>query len=264
MMIADIVAMRSKLMVRSAFGACPRPESLPPNRPKARCAQCEVRVRCLPAELEGDHLRMFDELVGNQTQLRIRNALYLAGDEFHALHLIRVGSFITSMLDEAGREQVIGYHMPGDVVGLDGIATSRHTCTAVAAEDSAVCALPFDQVGTLALKLPALQQTVRNAMAREVRRSHELMLLLGSMRAEERVATFLLDLSQRHHQRGCAASEFVLRMSRAEIGSYLGLQLETVSRLLTRFHLEGMIHVQGREVKLLETVALKRIVGRRG
>jgi CRP/FNR family transcriptional regulator, anaerobic regulatory protein len=264
MMVAGKAALTSKPMARSAPAVHARPELVPLSADKIHCAHCAVRGRCLPATLDGEHLRCFDELVGSQLRLRKRTALFVAGDDFRALYLIRSGSCMTSILDEDGREQVIGHHMPGDVVGLDGIAASRHTCTAMAVEDAEVCAVSFDRLEALAVAISPLQQQVRNAMAREMRRSQAHMLLLGSLRAEERVAVFLLDLAQRHQQRGDSASELDLRMSRAEIGSYLGLQLETVSRLLTRFHLEGLIHVQGRAVKLLDTVALTGLVGRRG
>jgi CRP/FNR family transcriptional regulator len=239
----------------------PPPSLVSLREGQVHCANCAQRRHCLPAELEGDQIRQFDELVGRGLRIRRRDALFFAGSEFHTLYAIRCGSFKTTILDEDGREQVAGFHMPGEIIGLDGIATSSHTSDAVALEDSEVCALPFDQLEALAKGSTALQRAMRNALAREVGRSHGLLLLLGSMRAEERLASFLLDLSRRYKQRGYSANEFVLRMSRAEIGSHLSLKIETVSRFFSRFHLDGLIHVQGRDVKLLNAVALRQIAG---
>ena len=167
------------------------------------------------------------------------------------------------MLAEDGREQVSGYHMLGDIIGLDGIGTDHHGCQAVALEDTEVCVLPFERLEDLARKLPALQHNLHQFLSREIARDHNIMLLLGSMRAEERLAVFLLNLSERYRRRGYSSTEFVLRMTREEIGSYLGLKLETVSRLFSRFQEEGLIQVQGRAVKIARPAALKQLVGQR-
>ena len=143
------------------------------------------------------------------------------------------------MLAEDGREQVSGYHMLGDIVGLDGIGTDRHGCQAVALEDTDVCVLPFERIEDLARSLPPLQHNLHRLLSKEITRDQNIMLLLGSMRAEERLAVFLLTLADRYKRRGYSSTEFVLRMTREEIGSYLGLKLETVSRLFSRFQEEG-------------------------
>ncbi|HEV2041737.1 MAG TPA: helix-turn-helix domain-containing protein, partial [Casimicrobiaceae bacterium] len=154
-------------------------------------------------------------------------------------------------------------HMLGDVIGMDGIGAERHGCQAVALEDTEYCVLPFDELGDLTRSVAPLQRNLYQFLSREIARSHSAMLLLGSMRAEERLAAFLLNLSQRYRERGYSSTEFVLRMTREEIGSYLGLKLETVSRLFSRFHQEGLIQVQGRSVKLLDIAALKQLLGQR-
>lgn len=231
-------------------------------RAKSHCIHCTLRERCLPAGLAGDDLWEFDELFEGQRRLRKGDVLFHARGGFVALYAIRVGSLKTSILAEDGREQVAGYKMLGEIIGLDGIATGCHTCSAQALEDSEVCALPFDRLEQMAQEKPVIRNSVRQLLATEVRRNHSHMLLLGSMRAEERVASFLLDLAERYRRRGYSGSEFVLRMTREEIGSYLGLKLETVSRVFSRLQADGLIQAQGRDVKLLDPPQLNLLVGR--
>jgi CRP/FNR family transcriptional regulator len=200
--------------------------------------------------------------VNSRTRLRKGATLFHAGAPFSALYAVRLGSLKTTVSAEDGRAQVAGYHMPGDMVGLDGIATGHHGCDAVALEDAEVCALPFDAIEALARKVPALQRNLHRLLAKEISRDHGLLLLLGNMRAEERLAAFLLNLSERYRQRGYSASEYVLRMTREEIGSYLGLTLETVSRLFSRFQNEGLIKVKGRAVQLVDRKALRELAQR--
>ena len=150
------------------------------------------------------------------------------------------------------------------MLGLDGIGTDRHTCDAVALEDSQICVIPYGQLESLSREFTDLQRQFHKIMSREIVRDHGMMLLLGSMRAEERLALFLLNLAERYRRRGYSSTEYVLRMTREEIGSYLGLKLETVSRLFSRFQGEGLIQIQGRAVKLLDPIALKQLVSQRG
>jgi CRP/FNR family transcriptional regulator len=151
--------------------------------------------------------------------------------------------------------------MPGEIVGLDGIGNDAYECEAIALEDSEVCTLPFESIEQVARDNAMFQHNLHRQLSREIGRQRTLMLLLGTMSAEQRLAAFLLDLSQRYQARGYSSSEFILRMTREEIGSYLGLKLETVSRLLSRLQREGLIQVQGRVVKLLERAGLKELVG---
>ncbi len=231
---------------------------------KTHCSTCSMRELCLPVGLNPDEVKQVDALVGNRVKLKKGDSLYRAGDTFSALYAVRLGSLKTTVLAEDGREQVSGYHMLGDIIGLDGIGSERHGCQALALEDTEVCVLPFERLEDLARDLPSLQHNLYQFLSREISRDHNIMLLLGSMRAEERLAVFLLNLSDRYRRRGYSSTEFVLRMTREEIGSYLGLKLETVSRLFSRFQEEGLIQVQGRAVKLLDITALKQLVGQRG
>jgi CRP/FNR family transcriptional regulator len=230
---------------------------------KAHCSTCSLRELCLPVGLEPEDLKQVDALVNHRIKLKKGDSLYRAGEPFSSLYAIRLGSLKTTVLAEDGREQVSGYHMLGDIVGLDGLGTDRHGCQALALEDTEVCVLPFDRLEHLAQSVSALQRNLYQLLSKEISRDQNIMLLLGSMRAEERLAVFLLNLADRYRLRGYSSTEFVLRMTREEIGSYLGLKLETVSRLFSRFQEEGLIQVQGRAVKLLDPMALKRLIGQR-
>ena len=229
---------------------------------RTHCMNCSLRELCLPVGLKPDELVALDAAVTARTRLRKGATLFRAGTPFTALYAVRLGSLKTTVSAEDGREQVAGFHMTGDLIGLDGIGTGRHGCEAIALEDVEVCTLPFDGLETLARNVPSLQHNLHRVLASEISRDHGLLLLLGNMRAEERVATFLLNLSERYRQRGYSASEFVLRMTREEIGSFLGLTLETVSRLFSRFQNEGLIQVQGRAVKLIDRDALRELAQR--
>ena len=236
-----------------------------PGPPPAVCSLHELkspngdRTLCeLSDGLEPEALRQLDAMTSGLARLKRGDALYQAGDPFTALHAIRLGSCKTSVLDEDGREQVIGYHMLGDIIGADGIGTERHECEAVALEDSTVCTLPFERLERLARSSAPLQHNLHQFLSRRIRKDQVMMLLLGSMQAEERLAVFLLDLSARYRERGYSPTEFVLRLTRQEIGSYLGVKLETVSRAFSRFQEEGLLQVQGRVVKLLNLPAVRQ------
>ncbi|MCL4763003.1 MAG: fumarate/nitrate reduction transcriptional regulator Fnr [Burkholderiales bacterium] len=230
---------------------------------KSHCSTCTMRELCLPVGLDAEDLKQLDHVIGSRVRLKKGESLYRAGEPFHALYAVRLGSLKTTVLAEDGREQVAGYHMLGDIIGLDGIGTERHGCQATALEDTDVCVMPFERLEDLARTVPSLQHNLHQFLAREITRDHSVMLLLGSMRAEERLAVFLVNLSERYRRRGYSSTEYVLRMTREEIGSYLGLKLETVSRLFSRFQDEGIIQVQGRSIKILDMAALRQIVGQR-
>ena len=242
----------------SAFTA-PRVDSYCDHR--EHCDSCCLRELCLPVGLERESIRLLDRIVPHRARVKRRDSLYRPGDAFSSVYAIRLGTFKTLMLAEDGREQITGCYMNGEIVGLDGIGEGRHTCGAVALEDSEVCALSFDQLGKLAHDIPALGRNLNRCISKDLCRGQDMMLLLGSMRAEERLVVFLLNLSRRYRARGYSGSEFVLRMTREEIASLLGLKLETVSRLFSRLHAEGLIQVQGRSIKLLDPVALNAMAG---
>jgi CRP/FNR family transcriptional regulator len=230
----------------------------------AHCTSCALRELCLPAGLAQEALRQLDEIADTHRRVAKRNSLFRPGDPFVALYAIRLGTFKTVLLSEDGREQITGYHIGGELVGLDGVGAGAHRCEAVALEDSEVCVIPYDTVDRMARDVPELRHNLYRFISRDAERAQSMMFVLGSMRAEERLASFLLDLAQRYQSRGYSSSEFVLRMTREETASYLGLKLETVSRLFSRMQGEGLMQVQGRAVKLLDLLALKRLAGRHG
>ena len=188
--------------------------------------------------------------------------LFRTGDAFFALYSIRYGSVKTTILTEDGWEQISGYHILGEIIGFDGIATHTHGVGATALEDTEVCALPFMSIEGLSRTLPVLQHNLHQLMSKEISRDQNMMFILGSMNAEQRLAAFLLNLASRYRRRGYSSTEFTLRLTREELGSYLGLKLETVSRMFSRFQAEGIVQAQGRSVKLLDSGALKRITER--
>lgn len=227
---------------------------------KIACSNCNMRELCMPIGLDADELKRVDQLVTKRPFVKRGSALFRAGDKFTAMYAIRSGFLKTCTATVDGRAQVTGFQMAGEIVGLDGVATDFHTCDAIALEDTEVCALPFDRLEEIAREVKALQHHVHKMMSREIVREHGVMLLLGNMRAEERLAAFLLNLVQRLHARGFSSSDLVLRMTREEIGSYLGLTLETVSRTFSKFADDGIITVNQRQVHINNADALQRLV----
>lgn len=227
---------------------------------KVGCSSCNLRELCMPMGLKPDELEKIEAIVAVRRKVKRGAKLYNNGEKFTSLFAIRTGFFKTCISTEDGRNQVTGFQMAGEIIGLDGIVKDQHTCDAVALEDAEVCVMPFDRIEELSREVVSLQRHVHKIMSREIVREHGVMLLLGSMRAEERLAAFLLNLVQRLHARGFSQSELLLRMTREEIGSYLGLKLETVSRTFSKFVEDGIVEVKQRHVRILDTEALKLIV----
>ncbi|MEW6312839.1 MAG: fumarate/nitrate reduction transcriptional regulator Fnr [Pseudomonadota bacterium] len=230
------------------------------NHLKTACSSCSLHELCLPLGLSETEIAQLDQLVNRKRHCKRGDSLYRAGAPFQSLFAIRTGFFKTQVLHDDGREQVTGFHMLGEIMGMDAISSDTHTCDAVALEDSEICEIPFAHLEQLGRDIPALQHHLHKIMSREIVRDHGVMLLLGSMKAEERLAAFLLNLSQRFAARGYSPSAFHLRMTREEIGSYLGLKLETVSRTFSRFQKEGLIAVQNKEVQIKDMTALKALL----
>ncbi len=227
---------------------------------KVACSNCNLRELCMPLGLNSEELNRVDELVATRRSIKRGTALFHNGEKFTSLYAIRTGFFKTSINTEDGRDQVTGFQMAGEIIGLDGIVNEQHTCDATALEDAEVCVIPFDRIEEISREVNALQHHVHKIMSREIVREHGVMLLLGSMRAEERLAAFLLNLVQRLQARGFSKSELILRMTREEIGSYLGMKLETVSRTFSKFVHDGVIEVKQRHIHIQDADALKRIV----
>lgn len=227
------------------------------------CSQCNLRELCLPVGLSKQELNRLDDLVALRKRIARGQHLFRSGDAFEAIYAIKTGFFKTAVLLEDGREQVTGFQMAGEILGLDGIGSEKHACNAIALEDSEVCVIPFVELERHLREIGSLQHQFHKVMSREIVRDHGVMMLLGIMRAEERLAAFLLNLSQRFTARGYSPTEFNLRMTRNEIGSYLGLKLETVSRAFSRFQEEGLIAVQQKHIRILDVAGLRKLLSAR-
>jgi CRP/FNR family transcriptional regulator len=231
-----------------------------PEQLRAACAHCNLVDLCLPVGLPEEDLKRLDTLVTVRKRLKRHQALFENQFPFEALYAVRLGSFKTVLTLSDGREQVTGFQMTGELLGLDGIGSGRHVVSAIALEDSEVCTIPYEQLETLASEIPALMSEFHKILSREIVREQGVMTLLGSMRAEERLAAFLLNLSQRFAARGFSPTQFRLRMTREEIGSYLGLKLETVSRTLSAFQEAGYLRVNRREIAIANREGLRQIL----
>lgn len=233
----------------------------PLTKPATACSACCVQGVCLPCNLNGSELSRFGEIATAKRRVPRGASLYHNGDRFESLYAVRSGAFKTVGVSRDGTEKITGFHLPGELLGLDAINGGCHGYNAVALEDSEVCIIPFAQLEQLALGVPALQHQLLRLLSGDISRDHGLMLLLGSMTAEQRLAAFLLSLSRRHQRLGYAGDRFMLRMTREEIGNYLGLTLETVSRLLSRFQREGLVAVHQRDIEILGKNQLMEMVG---
>jgi CRP/FNR family transcriptional regulator, anaerobic regulatory protein len=232
------------------------------NRLKAACSGCSLRELCLPMGLTLEEVEQIDHLVSTRTRIGRGEHLYRAGDAFGSIYAVRSGFFKSTVIAEDGRDQVTGFHMPGEVLGMDGIGTEHHACNIVALEDSEVCIIPYPRLEEVSATVPGLRRQFHKLMSREIVRDQGVMLLLGGARAEERLAAFLLNLSQRFRARGYSPSDFNLRMTRKEIGSFLGLKLETVSRIFSRFQEGRLLEVEQRHIRILDVPGLERLTGR--
>ena len=226
------------------------------------CATCARRMQCIAASLNETETLLLHGIVGTRRRVKRGEILWETGDPMHALYAVRLGFLKSFIITGDGQVQVTGFQMSGEIVGMDAIATGRHNSTVVALEDSELCPFPVAELDRVAERMPMLQRRLLRMMSSEIVREQESMALLGTMRAEQRLASFLLRLSSLYQKRGYSATEFVLRMTREELGNYLGLKLETVSRLLSKLQQEGLIHVDNKSVKLLDLDALGSLGGR--
>jgi CRP/FNR family transcriptional regulator len=260
-MSAAVVSIVSSLQAARIVAAPSKPPHL--TRCATACSTCALRTVCLPSPASRDEAQLMDELVSARKRVKRGEHVFRANDHFTNLFVIRTGFFKSYVESEDGRTQVTRFLMPGELCGTDGIDNGRHRQSVVALEDGEVCMIPYARLEALCARVPAMQHHLFRIMSSEIVRDQALMMLLGTMRAEARVAAFLLRLSHRFAARGYSAIEFNLRMTREEIGSYLGLKLETVSRIFSRLHEDGVVLVQGRALKLIDLAALNDLAGER-
>jgi CRP/FNR family transcriptional regulator len=231
-----------------------------PTPLKTSCSTCHLKDLCLPCGLAGDDVKRLDGLMFGRRKIKAGQTLYREGDKFQFIYAVRSGTFRSGLMLKDGREQVTGFHLAGEMMGLDGAAAGTHATAAYALEDAEVCAIPYAHLNELAASNTNMQNVVARLMSREIVREHSLMMLLASMNAEQRLAAFLLNISQRMKARGYSPTEFHLRMARAEIGSYLGMKIETVSRTFTSFQQQGLLEVDKKYIRILDMEGLARLV----
>lgn len=228
---------------------------------KAACKDCSLRHLCLPLGLDSSDIASLDGIIKRRRPLRRGEYLYRTGDPLRVIYAIRSGAFKSSELLSDGRIQLTGFHLPGELLGVDAIGTDTHPCNAEALDDSEVCEIPYNKLEDLARKIPGLQHQFLRLMSNEIAREQGMLIMIGKMTAEERLATCLLNFSQRQEALGYSPTHLRLPMSRQDIGDYLGLALETVSRLFSRFQDDGLITVHGKQVELSNIHALKGKLG---
>ncbi|MBI2779468.1 MAG: fumarate/nitrate reduction transcriptional regulator Fnr [Gammaproteobacteria bacterium] len=224
---------------------------------KASCSTCSLYELCLPLGLKQDDVDSLDQIVNSRRKYRRGEHLYRAGDPFHSLFVIKSGFFKVFDLDAEGQEKTTGFYMAGELLGIEAINANRFNYNAVALEDCAVCEIPFRDLEKLSITIPALSHQLHRLMSREIIAEQQHILMLGNMKATQRLAAFLINLSQRFGARGYSPTHFYLRMSREEIGNYLGLSIETISRLLSKFQEEGLITVHSRDIEIKDLAGLK-------
>lgn len=214
---------------------------------------------CLPMGLGESDMHRLDQIIGRRRKIARDSMLYRMNDPFVNLYAIRLGHFKTSQIDPSGEQRITGFQMNGELLGMDAISTDHHHCEAVALEDSEVCEIPFARLEELFGHIPTLLHHFHRMMSQEITREQSVMLLLGNMRADQRFSAFLVNLGSRYAARGYSSTHFQLRMSREDIGNYLGLTIESISRLINKFKKQGLVNVRNREIELLDPVLLKAL-----
>lgn len=220
------------------------------------CADCSLNPICLPMAVNEKELDELDGIIKRSRPMKKGEHLFRAADPFESIYAVRSGTIKTYSVTEDGEEQVTGFYLPGEVLGVDGISTNVHSNSAKALETAAVCEIPFDKLETLSARIPSLQRHFFQLMSREIQADQQLIMLLSKKNAEARIASFLLGISTRHTKRGLSPNRFRLPMSRNDIGNLLGLAVETVSRVFTRLQKQDVIHADGKEVEILDMQVL--------
>ena len=230
-----------------------------PIKDFSSCAYCSVRRLCLPVSVDAEEISTIDDLVIDRPQMKKSDYLFHSGDKFQSLFAIKSGAIKTYGSTRDGREQITGFHFAGELIGLDAIGNKMHNCNAVALEKTVVCELPYKNIENISQQIPSIQQEITRLMSLVIRNDEEMLMAIGSMRAEQRVACFLFSLYRRMTKKNCEKCAFRLPMTREEIGNYLGLSLETVSRRMSSLHDEGVIEVENRMIKLKDIAKLQTL-----
>ena len=226
---------------------------------KSHCQNCSLYNLCLPMGLESGDLDRLDKVIKRRQSVEKNKFLFRLGEPLKSVYAIRSGSFKTYLTNPDGTEQIIGFSLPGELLGMDAISDDCHVCSAKALETSSVCEIPFERLEALSRDVPGLQHQLLRLMSKEIQQDQNLMLLLAQMPAETRLASFLLGLSERLSKRGYASGDFNLSMSRGDIANLLGMAVETISRLLTQFQESGLLKVERKHISILNPDKLRSL-----
>jgi CRP/FNR family transcriptional regulator len=228
---------------------------------QAHCKDCSLAPLCLPLSLNLEDMEALDQIVKRGRPLKKGEFLFRQGDTFASVYAVRSGALKTFNISDGGEEQLTGFHLPSELVGMSGMDAEAYPVSAQALETTSVCEIPFERLDELSVQLPQLRRQLMRVMSREIRDDQQMMLLLSKKTADERIATFLVNLSARFRARGFSANQFRLSMSRNEIGNHLGLAVETVSRVFTRFQQNELISAEGKEIQILDPIQLCALAG---
>jgi len=229
------------------------------HNPTVSCGDCRLNAICLPISLQIDDIDRVDEIIQRGRPLQKGDNLYRAGDKFQSVYAVRSGTLKAVTITNDGQEQVTGFYLPGEIIGMDGLAHNNHTNTASALETASVCEIPFSRLEELSLKIPTMQRHFFQLMSKEITSDQKLITMLSKNSADERVAALLLSISSRNHRRQLSATDFRLPMSRSDIGNYLGLTIETVSRVFGRLQKSGVLIVDKKDICIADMESLKLV-----
>jgi CRP/FNR family transcriptional regulator len=225
------------------------------------CQNCSLSELCIPFTLDDQELNQLDEIIDRKRPVHKGDKIYQDGDALQSLYAIRTGTFKTYTVNEHGEEQITGFHLPGDLLGFDAIANQQHPSFAQALETSMVCEIPYTTLDELSGRMPRLRMQILRLMSDEIKTDQSMIALLNHKNAEQRLATFIAILSKRYQTRNLSAVTFRLAMTRSDIGNYIGLTIETISRLLNRFNKNGLIKLDGKFIEILDIDILNDIAG---
>ena len=226
---------------------------------KVTCSDCSLQELCLPRGLNDKNMEKLDHVVKGSRPVQKGQHVFRTDDNFKAFYAVRSGSIKVYDLNKSGEEQVIGFYFPGEILGFDAVEKHKHNCSAISLETTTVCSIPYEKINDICMQIPELQDQIFRLMSRELSKENKLLLTLNKRSAEERLATFIVSLSTRFKNLGYSAKEYNLPMSRRDIGNYLGLTIETVSRLFTKFQKDGLIKIDKKTIRLEDIAALHAI-----
>ena len=226
---------------------------------QSSCSDCNLKGLCLPIAMDLKDIDRVNDIIKRSRPIHAGEHIYRTGDGFTSIFAVRSGSIKTYLLDDDGVEQVTGFYLPGEILGFDGIGNNTHGCNVVSMETSTVCEIPFERIEELSLQIPVLQRHFFQLMSQQIESDHQMMMTLSKKNAEGRVATLLVSLSNRFSRRNLSAKSLRLPMSRMDIGNFLGLTIETVSRTFSRLQKEGIINVDGREIHINDNEKLHSV-----